>query len=519
MISHCMKRRRFQRRGLVLIVITILLMLISLGTMGLVTMIQTEYRAAKLRGSEIELENTSAAGRDYLGALATQSRASQASLGGLSENRDLFLNRAISVDSNPDSELRFSITPPGIPGGPEVTQTGPVNESSKLHLGQLLIWDKEYPGSGVQALMNLPGMTTEVADAILDWIDADSTPRSSGAEADRYSSLGLDYQPRNALPPLLEELLLVPGVTPELLLGETSPEGSSQTRRNRKSAAPSISNKNANFGSGNTRPWRDFLTVASRERNENQQGQPRIWLNQPDLVELHQQLTDRIGTNWANYVIAFRQFGPYRGRRGTTIDTWQPELNQPARFSYTSELELIGTRVPVVRENRSTKTVDSPLPAERVGWAGTLSRILDEVTVEKNPFLIGRVNIEMAPREVLIGIPGMDVVMVDRILSSRTLSADGSHTHAHPAWLLEQNIVELNLMTKLLPCLTTGGDVWAGEITAFASDYPQVIRDEFMIDAASSPPRQLYCKDLRDRPLPEPTQTTRPPGTEKTRSK
>ena len=170
-------------------------------------------------------------------------------------------------------------------------------------------------------------------------------------------------------------------------------------------------------------------------------------------------------------------------------------------------------------ENRSTKTVDSPLPAERVGWAGTLSRILDEVTVEKNPLLVGRVNIELAPREVLIGIPGMDVVMVDRILSSRTLSADGSHTHAHPAWLLEQNIIELNLMTKLLPSLTTGGDVWCGEITAFASDYPQTIRDEFMIDAASFPPRQLYCKDLRDRALPEPTPTTRLPGTEKTRAK
>ncbi|MFM7741281.1 MAG: hypothetical protein ACKO9H_17930, partial [Planctomycetota bacterium] len=113
----------------------------------------------------------------------------------------------------------------------------------------------------------------------------------------------------------------------------------------------------------------------------------------------------------------------------------------------------------------------------------------------------------------------MDVVMVDRILSSRTLSADGSRTHAHAAWLLEQNIVELNLMTKLLPSLSTGGDVWSGEITAFASDYPQVIRDEFMIDAASFPPRQLYCKDLRDRPLPEPNQTTRLTGSEKTRTK
>lgn len=511
--------RNSKRNGLVLIIITVLLLLISLGTMGLVTMVQTEYRAAKLRGSELELANTAAAGRDYLGAIASQSRANQASIGGLSGNRELFLNRAISADASPVDELRFTITPQGIPGGPEANQIGPVNESSKLHLGQLLVWDKVYPGSGVQALMNLPGMTTEVADAILDWIDTDSTPRSSGAEADRYSSLGLDYQPRNALPPLLEELLLVPGVTPELLLGETSPENGSQSRRIRKSAVPSTANKSTSLGTGTPRPWRNFLTVSSRERNENQQGLPRIWLNQPDLVELHQQLTDRVGPNWANYVVAYRQFGPYRGRRGTTIDSWQPDLNQPARFNFASELELIGTRVPVVRENRSTKTVDSPLPAERVGWAGTLSRILDEVSVEKDPFLIGRVNIELAPREVLIGIPGMDVVMVDRILSSRTLSADGSHTHSHPAWLLEQNIIELNLMTKLLPSLTTGGDVWSGEITAFTSDYPQVIRDEFMVDAASFPPRQLYCKDLRDRPLPETNQTTRLPGTEKTRLK
>lgn len=499
-------RRSRQRRGLVLIVVTVLLLLISLGTMGLVSMVQTEYRATRLRGTELELENTAAAGREYLLALATQSRSGQVSLGGLVGNRELFLNRSVNSTADDVSEIRFTITPQGVSGTSESSQIGPNNESAKLHLEQLLRWDREQPGSGVQALMNLPGMTGEVADAILDWVDADSTPRASGAEADRYAALELSYSPRNAVPPVLEELLLIPGVTPELLLGEPGtavpPNSTSRTRRDSRGSSRSPTATST----GNFRPWRDFLTVSSRERNENFQGQPRIYLNHPDLVDLHQQVTDRLGPAWANYVIAWRQFGPYRGRRATTIDAWQPDLNQPARFNFTTELELVGSRVPVSRENRNTKTLDSPLSAERVGWTGELSRILDEVSIEKSPFLPGRVNIELAPREVLIGIPGMDVVMVDRILSSRTLSADGSHSHAHPAWLLEQGIVDLAMMSRLLPRITTGGDVWSGEIAAWHQEYSLVVRDEFIIDAAGKTGRQLYCKDLRDRPVPPSTE-------------
>jgi hypothetical protein len=142
-----------------------------------------------------------------------------------------------------------------------------------------------------------------------------------------------------------------------------------------------------------------------------------------------------------------------------------------------------------------------------------LSRVLDEVSIDKSNTLPGRVNIELAPREVLIGIPGMDVVMVDRILSSRTLSADGSHSHAHPAWLLEQGVVDLPMMSRLLPRVTTGGDVWSGEIAAWQEDYSLLIRDEFIIDAAGKTGRQLYCKDLRDRagslpPEPSPAAVT-----------
>ena len=58
-----------------------------------------------------------------------------------------------------------------------------------------------------------------VADAILDWIDPDDAPRPFGAEADYYQGLAVPYAPRNGVPQCLEELLLVRGVTRDLLFG------------------------------------------------------------------------------------------------------------------------------------------------------------------------------------------------------------------------------------------------------------------------------------------------------------
>ncbi|HEY7530764.1 MAG TPA: hypothetical protein VIC56_08825 [Gemmatimonadota bacterium] len=59
----------------------------------------------------------------------------------------------------------------------------------------------------------------ELADAILDWIDADDLHRGRGAERDWYGRRGLPL-PRNAPVLQLRELLLVRGVTHELLFGD-----------------------------------------------------------------------------------------------------------------------------------------------------------------------------------------------------------------------------------------------------------------------------------------------------------
>ena len=56
-------------------------------------------------------------------------------------------------------------------------------------------------------------MTPDVADAIVDWLDMDSSPRPYGAEDDYYTALSPPYHCKNGPLDSLEELLLVRGVT------------------------------------------------------------------------------------------------------------------------------------------------------------------------------------------------------------------------------------------------------------------------------------------------------------------
>ena len=59
----------------------------------------------------------------------------------------------------------------------------------------------------------------ELADRIADFIDTADLPRLRGGEKDRYERLGLGYVPFDGPLTTLDQLLLVPGVTPQLLYG------------------------------------------------------------------------------------------------------------------------------------------------------------------------------------------------------------------------------------------------------------------------------------------------------------
>lgn len=66
----------------------------------------------------------------------------------------------------------------------------------------------------------IPGMTYELADAILDFIDDDETSRTNGCESEYYNGLQPSYSSKNSPLESLDELLLVRGVSSEYLYGE-----------------------------------------------------------------------------------------------------------------------------------------------------------------------------------------------------------------------------------------------------------------------------------------------------------
>jgi len=64
-----------------------------------------------------------------------------------------------------------------------------------------------------------------IVDSILDWVDTDNLRRLNGAEDEYYQSLPVPYKAKNRPFDTVEELLLVKGISPELLFGTVQRKG------------------------------------------------------------------------------------------------------------------------------------------------------------------------------------------------------------------------------------------------------------------------------------------------------
>ncbi len=131
--------------------------------------------------------------------------------------------------------------------------------------------------------MNLPGMTDEIADAILDWLDSDEQIRQYGAETEYYSTLQPPYQAKNGPLSTIEELLLVRGVNPWLLFGcDVNRNGRIDADEPSNVNLPNVDNSDGSMNQG----WSAYLTLYSKEKNVQPNGQPKINLNQSDMQTL-----------------------------------------------------------------------------------------------------------------------------------------------------------------------------------------------------------------------------------------
>jgi len=137
--------------------------------------------------------------------------------------------------------------------------------------------------ASIQELQKLYGMTEEVAASIKDWRDEDSRLTPMGAEEEYYAGLRPSYRIRNAPFETLRELLLVQGVTPDLLLGEdVNANGLLDPEENDGARSLPADNADGFLDAG----WSEYLTLDSSVLNLNRRGEHRVNITSASAQDL-----------------------------------------------------------------------------------------------------------------------------------------------------------------------------------------------------------------------------------------
>lgn len=180
-------------------------LLVTLLTLVLIVSLVWEIFRTGARAAQ-----TGAYGRDSV-------RAELVAEGGISAARIALREDAGNNDFDTLDEV-WSRPVPQIELGEGTIQVSVEDEDRKINLNKLVLPNGNAPDDQKLAvfrrLLEILEVDPGVADAIVDWIDNDDSPRVGGAESAYYGSLPHPYTAKNDLFDTVEELRLVRGITP-----------------------------------------------------------------------------------------------------------------------------------------------------------------------------------------------------------------------------------------------------------------------------------------------------------------
>jgi DNA uptake protein ComE-like DNA-binding protein len=344
--------------------------------------------------------------------------------------------------ANPEGGIRFGLT----------------DEGSKLNLN----------AATTSMVSRLPGMKTSLTDALLDFLDDDDVPRPEGAEQEYYNALPQPYRIHNGPLSTVEQLLLVRGFTPAVVLGEDANRNFSLD----PNEDDGDEREPPDDADGRLQPGLlPLLTVYSREPNTDRTGRRRFNLNTPDAA-----LTD---TN--DLPPAFVAFVSELGASKSVV-------LDPA--------ELLEATVTLKGADGQDRAVPTGVGKE------SLALVLDRFTGSAEAELVGRINVNTAPASVLQLVPGIDNALAENILSARrNLPAE---RRSSVAWIHIENLVEADRFREIAPFLTTRSLQYRFNVVGYGARSGKFRVLEAVIDVASPPARLVYLRDLTRLGLPFP---------------
>ncbi|MFT5527107.1 MAG: type II secretory pathway component PulK [Pirellulaceae bacterium] len=496
------RRSRVDRNAFVLVIVLIVVFVLALGAYSFCDLMLAHADAVSISGRQIQARYLVDSGIDYLKLYLMQDKETIAEAGGIYDNPAMF--QAIPVVySETEADLRgnFTIIGPALDtqGSLAGARYGLEDESSRLNLNTLLAAEEQTAEAGRDLLMALPGMTFEIADSILDWIDIDDGARDYGVESDYYGTLNPPYACKNGPLDTVEELLLIRGVSPQLLFGRDINRNGTVDAFEMMSQSTSDTTVTTNVDMTD-RGWSGYLTLHSLEKNFSAQGFARIDVNQEDLASLYEELDTVFSSEWANFIVAYRQFGPATNSSGNAVSASSIKIDTSvaASTSLFQVLDLIGAQVQVPAEgDNEPKTLRSPF-AEEIGAMGLyLPLLMDNITINSSETIPGRININQAPYELLLGIPGITEEIVEQIIQEREYEpALEDLNRTFETWIMARGIVTLQEMKTLQPFINGGGDVFRGQVIGYFEDGSASSRVEILLDRTTDIPKLIQWRDL-----------------------
>ncbi len=514
-----------QRRGFFLILVLVVVAVATMAVYSFTELMVAYDDSAHLSGDLVQTRINVESGVETMRLMLSQPPATRIDFGGVYNNPTMFQAITVSTGIDGVTPSNFTIV------APSLTDTGTLggirfglqNESARLNINTLPVLEKNsdlivpalsVTGTDAEAvdpenlavslLMALPGMTSDIADAILDWLDEDDIPKEFGAESEYYTTLPTPYSPANGPLQSVEELLLVRGVTPTLLFGADS---------NRNGVLDA--DEQQRYGVGIDTPgvlgWAAYLTVYGAEGNHTRDGNKRININNDDLETLYGELSEAMGDElFATYIIAYRMYGKAAGASGgngggsnsnaKTGGPWTEDLYSTLDLSagggtkVNQILDLVGSTITIGNGNNAT-TYTSPFDEGPIAMALYLPMLMDLLTTSDAEAMPGRINLNECPAELLYGIPTLDEETVQLILESRTTESEDLNRE-FATWPLVEGILTIEQMRSLTPLLTCGGDVYRVQIVGYFEGNGISTRSEVIIDATTVNPKIVSWKDL-----------------------
>jgi len=288
-----------------------------------------------------------------------------------------------------------------------------------------------------EELTKLNGLTTDIAAAILAW-RGEPGSNSMGANVDYYASLQPPYQPRNGPFQTVRELLMVRGVSPDLLFGN-------DPRQN--GFLPAADNDEENPAGADNLPadadggWASTLTVDSSGANVNAAGADRVNIQTADETSLS--AVNGITPEIARAIVQFRNQNQFQSI-ADLLDVTPPQ-NQNGRAG-ASGAGPSGQPDPLSGAGSGSRVIDETL----------LMEIADDLTVTSDRNQAGLINPNTASLETLLCLPGMDRELAQAIISF----ARSQGSFSNIAWLLKVPGMDRQLFKQIAPFVTTRSETF-----------------------------------------------------------